>query len=296
MGDHRSGTTLLYQLLNATRCFTVITAYHVIRHGEVLSNFVNQAEARAKQQLRDYFAEIGLTNRLMDGVEVTPELPEEYGFTLRGGGARPQLRPGNLAGFIELCRKVQFVSEAGRSLLLKNPWDYLNFMYVKDVFPDARFIFIHRHPLHVISSQLKALRSLFAAVNPYVALIDPWYAELMQRPVRLFITRFLFSSHFELGLRLTTRHVARATAYFLQHVGSLPRSGYVGVKYEDLCEAPEATIAAILKFLDLKPKTNVAYAAWIRPRPLDLEPEVARRYERLRRRLQSYMVYCGYQA
>ena len=31
LGDHRSGTTLLYQTLASTHCFNVVKAYHVIK-------------------------------------------------------------------------------------------------------------------------------------------------------------------------------------------------------------------------------------------------------------------------
>ncbi len=169
-------------------------------------------------------------------------------------------------------------------------------MYVKAALPEARFIFIHRHPIHVINSQLRATRSLLTTRNAYVALIARWYAQLFDKPVQLFAARLLFSSHFDLGLRIATRHVVRATTYFLQHVDSLTETDYVSVRYEDLCEDPETHVARILKFLALKQRFHVAYHAFIEPRPLRLLPEVARKYDGIRQKLQPYCAYHGYDA
>jgi len=294
LGDHRSGTTLLYKLLTATEYFNFVSAYHIIKYDEILYNHVNRREDEAKQALDELFKSLGLKDRIIDGVAVTPDLPEEYSFILPNAGYRPQLSPGNLPGFIELCKKVQFVSDSDRPLLLKNPWDYLNFVYVKTAFPEARFIFIHRHPIHVINSQLRATRSLLSTRNAYVALIARWYAQLFQRPVQLFAMRLLFSSHFGLGLRIATRHVVRATTYFLQHVDSLPKTDHVSIRYEDLCADPETGVVRILRFLGLKQRPSLAYDTFIEPRPLRLLPEVTRKYDSIRQRLQPYCAYHGY--
>lgn len=296
LGDHRSGTTLLYKLLSATGSFNFVTAYHIIRYDQVLFNYVNGREDDARQALDELLRSLGLRDRVVDGVAVTSDLPEEYGFILPNAGYRPQLSPSNLPGFIELCKKVQFVSASDRPLLLKNPWDFLNFIYVKAAFPEAKFIFIHRHPIHVLNSQLRATRSLLSTRNAYVALIARWYAQLFERPGQLFAMRLLFSSHFDLGLRIATRHVVRATTYFLQHVGSLPETDYVSVRYEDLCEDPETIVVRILEFLGLKPAVSLAYDTFIEPRPVDLLPEVARKRYRILQRLEPYCVYHGYHA
>src|SRR6266540_6309462 len=107
MGDHRSGTTLLYSLLAATQCFNVVTAYHIIRYDQILTNFHNHTEEDARQLLQTYFATMGQADRIIDEVEITPDLPEEYGFLLSTTYKSP-LHAGNLPRFIELCRKIQF--------------------------------------------------------------------------------------------------------------------------------------------------------------------------------------------
>ncbi len=293
MGDHRSGTTLLYQLLAATQCVNVVTAYHLICYDMLLTHHVNRAEAEAKKQLGDYFAALGLTDRLIDGVKVTPDLPEEYGFRLRNAGFKAQVSPKTLPVLMELCRKVQCLSDPGRPLLLKNPWDFLNFMYVKQAFPSARFIFIHRHPVHTINSQLRATRSLFQAKNPYIALIAAWYRRMFERPFQPHLVRLLFAS--PLGLRIVLRHVALATQYFLEHIARLPEADYRCVKYETLCREPRSTILAILDFLGMPGKSDADDGDLIQNRSVPLLDEVERNKSSIVRRLAPYLRYGGYE-
>jgi hypothetical protein len=294
LGSLRSGTTLLYELLVATQSFNFINAYHIIRYEELLFNHANQREAHARKELEALFRSWGLSDRIIDGVAVTPDTPEEYGFILRNAEHRPYLRPRSLPKFVELCKKVQFLSAPGRPLLLKNPWDFRHFMYVKGVFPESKFIFIHRHPMHVLSSQLRAMRSLLVRQNMYTGLLDPRYAKLFERPMRLFMIRLLFSSRLHLGLRLLTRQMVRGTTYFLHNIGSLLDADYIAVTYEDLCAEPETQVARILQFLGIQPRASVAYDALVAPRHLGLLPELARRQKGICRKLQPYADYSGY--
>lgn len=292
MGDHRSGTTVLYRLLDATRCFNVVTAYHIIGYGELLASYFDHSQDLARQQLSERFARLGVADRMIDGVRVTPDLPEEYGFLL-SATYRAQITPTTLPRFVELCKKVQLVSGTDRPLLLKNPWDYfLNFMYVKAAFPQARFIFLHRDPIHVINSQIRAIRSSMQKKNAYLALLSAWYAQTFERPAWRLATRMLFSPR--LGLRIATRHVTRATDYVLQHTGSLPPEDYISIRYEDLCEMPEATVASILSFLGLSLPGPDVSGSLIDRRPLSLLPEVERQAAAIREQLRPYSLRYQY--
>lgn len=157
MGDHRSGTTLLYKTLVATGCFNFLKAYHVIKYNEILANHINDTEGRAVRELEKLFESLGIRNRTIDKVMVTTDLPEEYGFILNSVvGNSSCITPDNLSVFQQLCRKIQFLSALDKPLLLKNPWDYSQFICVKEMIPSAKFIFIHRHPLDVINSKFKS--------------------------------------------------------------------------------------------------------------------------------------------
>lgn len=295
MGEHRSGTTLLYKTLVATGCFNFLKAYHIIKYDEILSNHINQTENQAIQELEQLFKSLGISDRTIDKVKATPDLPEEYGFILKNvAGDESRITPKNAPIFEQLCRKIQFTSDPEKPLLLKNPWDMPQFMYVKSICPSAKFIFIHRHPIHVINSKLNAARSLFSSWNPYVALIAHLYKEVFQNPLKRFIYQVMYAKYFNLGVRRVTKTSIESTTYFLENIESLPEKDYLSVTYEDLCKAPEATIQKILRFLGLEPQVTLEYEKLIKPRPIELLPEVQRQYEQIRNQLQAYFTHHGY--
>ena len=297
MGPFRSGTTILHQILDATGCFNVIRIYHLLYYNQLLANYSNHTEKTAKQQLRDLFDHKNITDRGIDHVASSPDLEEEYGFFFDGPLQKRRLNAANLPRFFEICKKIQVISDPPRPLLLKNPWDSINFTYIKRVLPEAKFIFIHRHPLHVINSQLNAVRSLLATKNPYVDLLitDGQYGRLFERPMLLAAWRSLFSDRLGIGLRLLVRYEQRVTNYFLQHIDVLPRSDAISIRYEDLCADAETTMKSILNFLGLQPRKIVAYNGFIEPRALRLLPEIARKRDQIGSKLQAYYAYNGYE-
>ncbi|MBU7581537.1 MAG: sulfotransferase [Nostoc sp. TH1S01] len=295
MADHRSGTTLLYKTLVATECFNFIKSFHIVKYDELLFNYINGTEDKARQEIEDIFKSLGMKDRVIDHVAVTPDLPEEYGFILKNAGFDSYLNSHNLFKFTELCRKIQFVSEQERALLLKNPWCFSHFMYAKTVFPKAKYIFIHRHPIHVMNSKLKAARAILSSRNEYTSLISKQYKQIFDKPMQRFLYQLLYSSYFNLGLRRVTEEAVQSTTYFLDNINTLPKTDYVSLTYEELCHTPEATIMKILEFLGLKARVKLAYDSLIQARQLKLLPEVERNYERIRQKLQPYFDYHGYE-
>ncbi|NEQ35483.1 MAG: sulfotransferase [Okeania sp. SIO3I5] len=294
MGEHRSGTTLLYQTLVATECFNCVRAYHIIKYNEILSNYINQTENQVRQELEELFKSLGISDRMIDNVVATPDSPTEYGFILRNAGYQSHLNPENLSLFIELCRKIQFISNPNRPLLLKNPWCFSHFKYVKDTFPKAKFIFIHRHPIHVINSKLKAIRLLFSTKNSYTTLIFQEYSKILNNPLKNLLYRFLYSNYFDIGLRRFTKSSVESTTYFLENINSLLKTDYISLGYEELCQFPESTIFKILNFLGLEAKAVLEYDKLIEKRPIQLLPEVSRKYSEICQKLEPYLNYYGY--
>ncbi|MGH9389391.1 MAG: sulfotransferase, partial [Vicinamibacteria bacterium] len=156
MGNARAGTTVLYQTLARTGCFNYVSAYHLIRHDEVVDHHMRGTTQKAKLELARLFRDLGIAEARFDGVSVDPDFPEEYGFHL--GRLRFQLTRKTFPKFLELCRNVELVSGSDKPFLLKNPWDYRRFLFVKELLPDSKFIFIHREPADVASSILRAMR------------------------------------------------------------------------------------------------------------------------------------------
>ena len=295
MGEHRSGTTLLYKTLVETECFNFVKAYHIIKYKKILSNHVNDIENQAYQELDDQLKSLGINDRVIDKLKVTPDFPEEYGFILRNlVGDDSKLTDENLSIFKELCQKVQLTSKQNRPLLLKNPWDFSQFLYIKKSLPNAKIIFIHRHPIHVINSKLKAVRSFFSNWNSYLALISQRYKKIFKNPIKLFFYRMLYSSYFDLGLHRTIKDYLTSTSYFLENIGKLPQTDYISIKYEDLCDRPEETILKVLEFLELEARKNLDYQNLIETRPTNLLPEVEKNYDLICQKLKPYLKYHNY--
>ncbi|MCA9869023.1 MAG: sulfotransferase [Anaerolineae bacterium] len=297
MGDHRSGTTILYKILNATGRFNIVTVYHIARFNRLVYDHVNGCSAESKEELNDYLRQRGMQDRVFDRMTVDADTPEEYGFILRNGGARPQLKTENVADLVTLCRKLQLTSGNTLPILLKNPWDYFrNFMYVKQVFPDSKFIFIHRYPPPVINSQMTTMHSLLSTKNEYVALVAAWYDALFRQPVRLALTRFMFSSHFDLGLRWAVRHVQRAAEYYMEHSPYLSDEDCVTVRYEDLCADPGGTVDSIMQALDMGNYADIDYARYIKARDVPLADSLARRWPKISHTMKPYLDRFDYEA
>lgn len=296
MGEHRSGTTLLYKTLVETECFNFVKAYHIIKYKKILSNHVNDIENQAYQELDDQLKSLGINDRVIDKLKVTPDFPEEYGFILRNlVGDDSKLTDENLSIFKELCQKVQLTSKQNRPLLLKNPWDFSQFLYIKKSLPNAKIIFIHRHPIHVINSKLKAVRSFLSNWNSYLALISRRYTKIFKNPIKLFFYRMLYSSYFDLGLHRTIKDYLTSTSYFLENIGKLPQTDYISIKYEDLCDRPEETILKVLEFLELEARKNLDYQNLIETRSTNLLPEIEKNYDLICQKLKPYLKYHNYE-
>lgn len=298
IGEHRSGTTILYKLLAATERFNFVKYYHITNYDEVLFNHIHGLEAEAYAKLTKHFEQIGLQNRGFDNINVTPDLPEEYGFILKRGGSvvsPPWLAKQNRASLVDLCRKIQFVADdPTRPVLLKNPWDASNFMFLKQAFPEARFIFIHRHPIPVINSKLKAMRSIFESKNHYSALLDPSYGELFDSPLRLSLAKSAFPSFLGLDVRILLTYTWWGVRYFMKNMDGVPAGDTISIRYEDLCQEPEQAINSILAFINTEPNHNLDYKALIQPRPLKLTPTVAQHKQKIQARLKPYLDFNGY--
>lgn len=304
MGFARSGTTLLYNLLSETGAFNYCQSYHIARYGEILCNYLQGREDQARLELGKLFDSLGIEDRIFDKVRVSPSLAEEYSYVLQSaslsrGRAMPffqafALGPHNCEAMIELCRKVQFVSGADRPLLLKSPFDFQSFLYIQQLFARAKFVFIHRHPLAVLNSQIRSVRSVVAAPNPYFALLSPGYARLAANRALYGGWRwFCTDAPFEPMPQMMGRVIAATTAAYLRDIDRLPKADYVSIRYEDLCAEPDGTMGKLFDFLEIVPPAR-NWQALIRPRNQPPLPEAERAWRRTTPRVRNYLTHCGY--
>lgn len=297
MGDHRSGTTLLYQLLASSGAFNITTTYHVICDGEMLATHQAGRTDEAKAELNERFKSLNLNTRLIDEMELNAETPEEYGLILHRRTGKLTLTPKTFSAFDEICRTMQLVSgHPERPLLLKNPWDFSAFMTVHQLFPRAKMVFIHRHPVHVLNSQLKAMHKNWSEGNPYVSMMSETFARMQRKPLA---RRFMYwvtdpHSRVRLAQRIVTRRAVQSANYFLKNIDRLPQEQYVSLGYEEMCRDANREIGRVLEFLNVTSATGVDFQAQISPRPTRLLPGLERAAASLERQFQHINAYHGY--
>jgi len=294
LGLHRSGTSILYKILSATQSFNIVTAYHLIRYDQLLHNYINDLEEKAKNDLEKFFKKQSQTTREIDQLHITPDMPEEYGFLLAKKDKRSELNNKNLPVFIELCKKIQYISDKNKPILLKNPYDFTNFLFIKKKFPNSKFIFIHRHPLNTLNSQLNAMRKLLKKKNHYMTLLSPGYKKVYDNKILLYYHRILYSHYLPLRLFTAVRKMIKNINYFLKDIEHLKEEDYINIRYEDLCRETNKIINGITSFLDTNPQQSRDYSGFISPRKTIFLRETKMIKNYILKKTGSYLSYCGY--
>ena len=308
MGCHRSGTSMLYHLLAYTGQLDYVSAYDIVKYDELLYNRITGREAQVKADLQRVLQQE--TTRGLDDLPVGVDLPEEYRFLMPQEQRaiviniwkrleelffKPHLKPNTIARFLEVCRKKRFLAGMDRPLVLKNPSDhYFNFAAVHQMLPQAKFVFIHRHPLHMFNSYLHGFPALLTQHSNYAALIDPRYETLFGRlPLRRWL--FLRAFRSDMTCRVLMIRFIESYQYYLANIGQLPPEQYVSMRYEDLCADPVdclSRIAARLR-LDFIPRVPRAFVA---PRRLPVLERVSRHYASRIADIAPYLTHCNYTA
>ena len=274
LGLHRSGTSVLYKMLTASGCFNPVTVYHLISYNHLLDDYKQNNQETNKTRLSKSFQNHGLDNRGIDALKISADFAEEYGFFLDEQSAQSHLTKHNVSQFTQLCKKIITVTDATKPILLKNPYDFSRFIFIKKVFPNAKFVFIHRHPLKVLSSLINAVRVLFSNHNYYASQISRIYNKIYENPLSRSALQYLTTHLSIFGLMLLTTHASVSTRYYLKHIHKLPDSCYLSITYEDLCNHPQQTIENIFSTLHIQPQTPIDYTSFIKPRKTTLDPTV----------------------
>lgn len=295
LGLHRSGTSILYRMLSETQCFNYVTIYHLVKYNQLINNHINNLEEVSKKDVAAFFKNSGLGDRYIDRLKVTPDSPEEYGFLLRRGNLQNKITPKNLSTFVEMAKKIQFISDKEKPLLLKNPLDFQNFIYIKKVFPEAKFIFIHRNPLKVLSSVIKALRLLYKNKILFPTHVVRYYSKMFDYPLILHTIRLCLSEVFPLGLMVITMYASKSIKYYMKNIERLPKEDYICVTYENLCKDPQKNIEEIMRFLNIKMNHKMDFKSFIKPRKTPLDNSVLRMQRFIFKSMRNYFKCFGYE-
>ena len=292
MGLHRSGTSILYQMLGKAGHLNTVTAYHILKYDELLHNHINNLEDNIKNVINKLFKEKGITDRIIDYIPVTADYNHEYVYLFSEKDQPLKICFKNRWLFENLCKKITYISGNNNPILLKNPYDYSNFLFIKKIYPNARFIFIHRNPLYVLSSLMRTMQMLLKHKNEYTAIFSKKYRQIFKNPLALLAARIYYTSKIPIGLFVEIQSYAWATSYFLKNINQLPKNDYILIKYEDLCRDPNKVIAEIISFLQIK--SDVDFSMFIKPRKLDLIPEVKILKKYIFKKMKPFFEYFDY--
>lgn len=297
LGAHRSGTTFLHQVLADTGHYNFVCPYDLIHFDRLLEFQASGSDDNERAKL-DVELRASGPDRGLDACEVGANVAEEYGYILPKEGRfsffSPSLTPANRPLFELLCRKKRAIDPAARPLILKNPDDfYTNFWQIHQWYPNARLIFLHRHPLAVLNSKVKAWLRALEKPNEYFRRLQPFYRYLLTQPKELEFFRQLLRS--KAGASGQVEKLAEAYRYYLEHSPRLAKTQWMSLRYEDLCADPDHHLGAISQFLG-QPAPALSVGSQINTRPLQLLDNVVAAYEAGSAGLQEYLSRFGYDA
>ena len=273
LGLHRSGTSILYKLLAQTNRYNIITAYHLIAYHTLLSNHITKKETRSKQTLTEQM-HLQSADRGIDRLKLDADFPEEYGFRLGAKSSDMKITRKNAKYFTELCKKCQYIAENNKPLLLKNPYDFPNFLLIKKLYPHARFIFIHRHPYKTLSSTIKSVQLIFSKQNWYTSQLFRMYNKTYENPLLLMMAQIFFIHISLFGTLYLIHQMRNATSYYLHNITRLPEEDYIDITYESLCTNADDTLQSIQQFLGFNKKYKTTFQSQIHERKTTLAPSV----------------------
>lgn len=290
-GCHRSGTTILHSLLASSPGVNYVSAFDIYYFPLRMALRKQGLEEEAKRFLQAKLDEMGSTRQL-DSIPIGPDEPEEFGFVLpEQRFLQPRLTPEAHERFNELCRKQNWLNPKP-VLVLKNPNEfYGNLLPVAETYPNARFLFVHRHPLLILHSQIRAWRQLLDQRNPYFAMLDPSVSRMLSDAKERTRIQMLLKS--DDGARFIMNLIIQGFVAFIDHIERIKPERCLHFRYEDLCNAPAQTMNMIQRWMKIPP-IAVDPGAAISPRKSAPAELACRVYEERLLELRPYLESQGY--
>ena len=242
LGHWRSGTTHLYNVLSKGPDFGYVDPFVTGLPWDYLTLSATMKPLLAKMLPKD---------RYIDNVEVNPDSPQEDEIALANlqdlsfyhaiyfprrfpewfdkgvfldGASDVELKRWENALML-LYRKLERKFD-GRPLLIKNPVYTARVNHLLKLFPDAKFIHIHRNPYKVFLSTQKFYRVLFEELS-------------LQGPGPSDLDPFILATY------------TRMMNALIDDTAHLPSERYVEFSYDELMEQPMASLEHIYTQIDL---------------------------------------------
>lgn len=292
LGMHRSGTTILYEMIHALGGWKSLQAWQVAQFSQLAAG---ADPSELKRTFADQLTAAGLKTRGVDAIKAGPDTMEEYCFVLDNHGFGNRLTPKSMPMFEQLCGQIQTTEAGNGRLLLKNPWDFGNAHVIQQLIPNARFVFIHRHPQQTINSMYRFLQQALQQPNVWMQMLSRRYRELTE-------SRWKFALAGGFVHRFPTAFVDTLTWWFgrqcnafLNSVARVPRSARIEITYDQLCDTPNETMSRIHRFLqrgaesDASDRLPVDFRTMISRRAGRSDAAVEARSTRIEQRMQRYL-------
>ena len=225
----RSGSTLLFEMLSRCNDFWSIGGES---HG-----------------VYGAFPQLKAENALFDSGRLTARhADKDTADTLRVGFLA-FLQNSHGTRFLDLPKKPEYIR-----FLEKTPRNALNIPFLKKVFPDARFILLHRDPRQNISSIINVweLPNFITYPNlpgwrgpPWHLLLPPGWRELNGKPVA----------------DIAAFQWRKSNMIMMEDLKSLSSTKWISVRYEDLVDDPAKEMQRICKFSGVEFDRQLQYVA-----------------------------------
>ncbi|HEV3166829.1 MAG TPA: sulfotransferase [Isosphaeraceae bacterium] len=240
LGIWRSGTTLLHNLLAQDDRFAYPNNYQVCyprtflctesRRAKILGWILPKTRPQdnvsigIQEPQEDEFAFCSLTGRSIIMGWAFPRRAEHYDRYLTFRDASEQERNEWKLALRGLLQKLAF--KYGKPLVLKSPGHTCRIKMLLEVFPDARFVHIHRNPYDVFQSTQHLMRK----ISPWIALQRPDFAGLEDTIIRQY--KQVYDAYFE-------------------ERDLIPKSRLHEIRFEDLETDPIGQLRGLYRDLDL---------------------------------------------
>jgi hypothetical protein len=197
IGHWRSGTTLLHNLMSLDPQFTCPNLYQVIFPGSFLltERIISRITGWGIQKTRgvdNLPASWNMTQEdevaLMAMTLLSPYImmahqrdPDKYSRFIDLKDLTPDERRVWQKAFIWFLKKLTL--RANKRIVLKSPTHTYRIPTLMELFPDAKFIFIHRDPYAVYKSSIHLRKTLFAENG----LGKPYLEDMEERTIELYL-------------------------------------------------------------------------------------------------------------
>jgi len=275
MGLHRCGTNTALQSVGDSFGMAQFTLYHLFLYKRLLDGKLN-GTSKADRTAVDRFLSSGDHKDVeSEGLTVDNGLPVAYSWLTQklAGGLRTSSRTAELLR--EVCQKITFLEPNASGILLKNPMDLARTLQIRELFPEAKFIFIKRDSAEILDTQF---RNAMTFAEEDCSLIRLLYKEIpggtvlleAQRWGRRLLGKTLYG---KLVRRVLTLNLRRDLKIYQQAVLSIPEKRRCEIDFKVLVSDPEAALSSVAALLQMEPRACVLPEA-LPPRPLTLHPMV----------------------